>query len=690
MKYIYLCMNDFSQFLGMKIYKLCLSMASALVSICAMADSNPVQIQKVGTWTNVVSFSINNSEDHLVMIMQDVDGSERAFESNKEGGQWTTPEPIASINDRCTAGTTVGGVFMTADERRIYFHANYEGGVGGYDIYYVDKTVDGWSEPVLDEDISTVADERYPSLICGGETIYFLKHQPVSNAKQEKKDADRQSIFYSERNPKGKWNRALPANNVLNDGYVQDACISSDGRTLYYSNRAERKAESRVMFSYTLLAYQWTLPVIALNDDSSYDYFSPFYAGGNLYCIHSNTKKNIRTGYIICTPCPSNMTPKATVNEKGRVIAMGTERPVTAGVVVIDPTTMGVLGRYNSSSYDGQFDMTNLSNQKYIIDVRSNGYSYASYQVDYSMSEKGQLPAEIALFDTIKLVVNTYDSEVFRPLDAAVKAVRVSDKRAFSSRRVSDGHYEFDLPLGSDYDVYASSKFFADNKFLLRLEGDVVFSKFEREMPMDPQKINYTVRVVDAETKAPLVAKVDMVNLKREEVINVVSSADDVKSVALRLGDSYDMTVSGVQNYSFRKGSVSVAEGGSRDILVELIPLRANAAVRLNNINFETASADIMAESYEELGLVIRLMNENPLLCFEISAHTDNVGAAKYNMSLSEKRAESVVNYLVENGISPERLFPKGYGMTKPLVPNDSEENRAQNRRVEFMLVEVQ
>lgn len=661
-----------------------------LSGVFALADSNPVQIQKVGTWTNVVSFSMSNSEDHLVMIMQEPDGSERAYETTKKNGLWDAPQPISSINDKCSANTVVGGLFMTADERRIYFHANYDDGVGGFDIYYVEKTADGWSKPVIEEGVSTAADERYPSLICGGETIYFLKHQPVSNMKQERKDADRQSIFYANRDPKGKWGRVQPANNALNSGYVQDARISVDGVTLYYSTREERKSESRVTYSKCVLTDQWTLPAVAIDDDSSYDYFSPCIAGGNIYCIHSNTKKNIRSGYIVWTPCPSGKSVVPTIVESGKVVAKASGKPVVADLLVINPTTMGVVGRYESTSYDGKFDITNLADGKYIVDVRSKGFSYATYQIDYKDSAQAQLPKEIALFDTIRLVINVYDSEVFRPLDAKITAVRASDKQVFRSSPLAGGRYAFDLPLGSDYNILASSPFFADNKFLFKLEGDVVFSLFERNLPLDPQKVNYTVQVVDAETKAPLVAKVNLVNMNREEVVNISSSADEVKSVALRLGDSYDMTVSGVQNYSFRKGSLSVAESGDRNIFVELIPLRANSAVRLNNINFETASAEIMPESYEELGLVIRLMNENPALCFEISAHTDNVGAAKYNMALSEKRAESVVNYLVENGIPTERLFPKGYGMTKPLVPNNSEENRAQNRRVEFMLVEVQ
>lgn len=71
----------------------------------------------------------------------------------------------------------------------------------------------------------------------------------------------------------------------------------------------------------------------------------------------------------------------------------------------------------------------------------------------------------------------------------------------------------------------------------------------------------------------------------------------------------------------------------------------------------------------------------------EVSGHTDNVGNKSYNQELSQKRAQSVVNYLTENGISKCRLIAKGYGMDKPVADNETEEGRAENRRVEFTIL---
>ncbi len=77
-------------------------------------------------------------------------------------------------------------------------------------------------------------------------------------------------------------------------------------------------------------------------------------------------------------------------------------------------------------------------------------------------------------------------------------------------------------------------------------------------------------------------------------------------------------------------------------------------------------------------------MKKNPNYTLEIEGHTDNTGDAAKNMDLSQRRANTIKKYLVTKGIDEKRLTAQGFGDTRPLVPNDSEENKAKNRRVEF------
>jgi OOP family OmpA-OmpF porin len=99
---------------------------------------------------------------------------------------------------------------------------------------------------------------------------------------------------------------------------------------------------------------------------------------------------------------------------------------------------------------------------------------------------------------------------------------------------------------------------------------------------------------------------------------------------------------------------------------------------------FDTNSAKVKSEAYQMLTEAVVIMKKNPDLKVEVDGHADSTGTAAYNMTLSEKRAEAVKKYFVDQGIDPERLTTKGFGITKPAAGNDTKEGRAKNRRVEL------
>ena len=93
--------------------------------------------------------------------------------------------------------------------------------------------------------------------------------------------------------------------------------------------------------------------------------------------------------------------------------------------------------------------------------------------------------------------------------------------------------------------------------------------------------------------------------------------------------------------------------------------------------------------SYPILDAVKEVLVAYPNITLEVQGHTDNVGTPQYNLRLSDQRADSVKKYLIKAGIDPKRLTSKGYGLTQPLVPNNTEKNRELNRRVQFIRTEA-
>ncbi len=110
----------------------------------------------------------------------------------------------------------------------------------------------------------------------------------------------------------------------------------------------------------------------------------------------------------------------------------------------------------------------------------------------------------------------------------------------------------------------------------------------------------------------------------------------------------------------------------------------------LQGVNFETNSSRLTESAKQILDEVAEELKLYPTVRIEVQAHTDSDGPAQYNQWLSERRARSVINYLVQRGISARRLIPVGYGETKPIADNSTEEGKARNRRVEFVVLSAQ
>ena len=119
------------------------------------------------------------------------------------------------------------------------------------------------------------------------------------------------------------------------------------------------------------------------------------------------------------------------------------------------------------------------------------------------------------------------------------------------------------------------------------------------------------------------------------------------------------------------------------DVILEV--KEVGAAIVLDDVNFATNSADIRPESETVLGHALNTFNAYPDMIVEISGYTDNTGSYAYNMQLSQRRADSVRNWLIQKGVNENRINSKGYGPDNPIAPNNTREGRAKNRRIEFV-----
>jgi OOP family OmpA-OmpF porin len=116
---------------------------------------------------------------------------------------------------------------------------------------------------------------------------------------------------------------------------------------------------------------------------------------------------------------------------------------------------------------------------------------------------------------------------------------------------------------------------------------------------------------------------------------------------------------------------------------VQSVPLK-KCTVAFYGINFDFDKATLRPDSTPELEKILAFFTGDAAYSAEVGGHTDNVGQPDYNQRLSGERAGSVKEWLVAHGVAESRITTRGYGDSKPLVPNDTDTNRAKNRRVEL------
>jgi OOP family OmpA-OmpF porin len=208
-------------------------------------------------------------------------------------------------------------------------------------------------------------------------------------------------------------------------------------------------------------------------------------------------------------------------------------------------------------------------------------------------------------------------------------------------------------------------------------------------------KTSYIYGVVkDETTNDPLKANIELYDLSNDQRMALIES-DSISGdylMVLTEGSEYALYIERkgylFQSYSFIYQMGENPEPINKDIL--LSPIKSGAKTNLNNLFFETDKYDLEEKSKTELKKVINFLKINPNMTIQITGHTDNVGSDSYNLELSNKRAASVYQYLVNNGINKNRIAYLGLGSTQPIADNTTETGRQLNRRIEFKIVKFE
>ncbi|TVQ51044.1 MAG: hypothetical protein EA362_00950 [Saprospirales bacterium] len=203
--------------------------------------------------------------------------------------------------------------------------------------------------------------------------------------------------------------------------------------------------------------------------------------------------------------------------------------------------------------------------------------------------------------------------------------------------------------------------------------------------------------VMDAETKEPIPANVRLTDwLSGEDLVNKTLGVSGSIFSVLPSGKSYVFN-SSMKGYRFVSERFEPDEGASAEDpfslnikmhkIVETDALAEGERIVLENVLFRTGSAELEKGSFTELEQLVEYLKSNENIHIELHGHTDNIGRDEDNQFLSELRAGAVVEFLIQKGIDSDRMVAKGFGSSRPIADNETEDGRRKNRRTELFIL---
>lgn len=546
----------------------------------------------------------------------------------------------AAPSFKLESGWRLGHTSLSYDEQTIYFSA-IEPGRLDFQIYKTHQVDGKWSKPIaLPATINTDDNEDWPCINYNEQDIYFVRNHFIMKS------------HYSN----GQWSLAETLT-FSSGGDIAPSILSDDNTFIFASNSIEQQSKHAPYSLYVTHKVNnscWMIPTL----------------------IRVCDKKDTTYTFSINELQPIDK-PNPIVHLSGSIDDQN-GHSIAASIKVYNSLTTTLIAELSNQSADGRYAIALPSGGQYSIDYSAPGYTHHYFDLDlHHLQQDSSIVENVKLCQILSINVNIFDSEMQLPISDVDIVLNAGQIDQFG------GSACLSLPIGDEYTVTLSKKGYVPVSLTFDTRKPVLLPSSELDIELSPDKAPLLVSLQDAATAQELTGDITLTNLNREEKIVYDSQTK------IRQGDEYHLSAS-VVGYMFIDTSIVVPYSDEQLVYnLKLQKIEQMMIMQLKDIYFELNSAEIMESSYEAVNRVVDLMNYNPNLQIELSAHTDDQGSTAYNNRLSQKRGEAVKNYIVLKGIAPERIQAIGYGETRPLVPNDSEEHRAINRRVECKVLGI-
>lgn len=507
--------------------------------------------------------------------------------------------------------------------------------------------------------INSTADDYSEVLTANGKTMYFASRRQPSNPGIRYSDTKFDENIYVSNLASGSWTPAVSAGKKLTTKLCETPLfINSTNDILYIYAGYSGKGDIKMSVNKK---GDWRTPVeipYKINTRGSETSFTISPSGNEIYYVSDKSKNNIGGKDIYF------------IKKTG---ARRWSKPQNAGSLI-------------NTIYDEE--SVRFSRTGDTLWFSSKGHnSLGGFDIFYSIKDKN------GAWDTVKNAgypINTPWDEIF------YHPSPTNDSSFYFVSDRSGGLGGFDIYYGHilpPVPVIIAPPVIAHDT-IVKKDTVVIVKEVTTALPaiQVEQTVNLVGKVKDSETGEPVLAKIDLMDLSSEKIIGTTASSDLDGSYKIKLPSKKSYMI-GLRATGFLADTrrIDVPENWSKEVYnlnVDLIRVKVGKKVVLKNIFFESGKSVLTPGSYTELERLLNIMKENGQIKIEISGHTDLTGTESLNLALSEARAKTVVEYMVQNGIDRSRINFKGYGSSQPIADNASSSGRAKNRRVEFKILE--
>lgn len=579
-----------------------------------------------------------------------------------------------------------------------------------YLLFFLTITIHtAWAQPTgnryelvkMDKNVNTFRHEAAPVVSPDGNTLYFfVQNHPQNTLGSD----DTQDIWFSKKDANGAWSVAEHLGSPFNiHASNQVFTVFEDGALFIRGGRSKGSKGFSIVTNGSLRE-------IDVKDFKSMNkgrfYGASMSADRKHIIMYFSEKENSAMSDLYIShqqgegsySRPEKMTLSTPTDEVGPFISPD-QKTLYFGSARQGAGRQGGVDIYKVSRLDdtwmkwsepinlGKPINTGALDFYFTIDKAGNVFtSRANKALEGAQLDLYMLVPRTFIVTVIGTVLNEKTQE---PIQADI-VLTPKDHPVINMKASTTGEFKSKLPEINSYSVKASLNGFLplSKEFTVPVVSSDTTIVIEMLLKPVAKKLLVGGNVFDKKTEKLIPAKLDIALRNDKKTTFKFNTTDGAfEKEVPKLG--WYMITASAEGYLNATDSVELPNEDSSPALRDLylIPIEIGVTVRLKNIYFDFDKTTLQKQSFVELNKVVEFLKQNPSVEIEIAGHTDSKGSDEYNLNLSQGRSQSVVDYLISQGIDSYRLTAHGYGETKPIDTNDSDAGRANNRRVEFTIL---